>query len=520
MKRIFWLMLSGLLLAGGVLYVVMDHASCVDTEAVVLRNWHDYGWWHLLGGYVVNAGGIQAGEQARILHGHLTTSLWPHYIFSLLAGSQAASYWLAYLVFIGGLLGAFWWAFSDKKLALLWACAFVFSPALLRSYLDVDPVSYGLLYTIVLFPVGLKLLESSGTSRVRHVSAWLLLLFALSLDWPNALALVIWAPLFLTLHGGCWTWRRACLWLLPLGLFSALLMVAMILHKQQGITSLAFLVKHYSAGVDAQAGNLGVSWAVTIKRHVMASGLGWLPLWGVWSVIWLRGPRLDWQRQGLLLLPVVLSMCLLLAVKDYFAAHQWLVAPLVANGLTASLWGLSRQRSVLPPPITDERSSRMLAWTVPLMLIYALLFALFFRMNNAEKTLTHELLARNTPRQAAILLYPYDHKKDSKPLEIAKRAELEFDRTMAPFEAGKAASLVAGGRPCFVLAKAPLPGGVLVAQAEAQPGLLGRLSGRALDFYRQKISQRRKGDSSDWAGWIYLYRDTNVVGQLQHEVQK
>lgn len=516
----FWLMLVLLLLASGAIYGVMDHAACVDTEAVVLHNWHDYGWWHLRGGYVVNAGGIQPGESARILHGHLTTALWPHYLFCQLAGSQTAAYGLAYLMFIAFLLGAFWWTFADKRMALLWGAAFAFSPAFLRSYLDVDPVSYGLLYTALLFPAGLKLLAEAPAKRSRTTAALLLMLLALSLDWPNALALAIWAPLFLVLEGERVAWRRAFELLLPLGLFSAALMVAMILHKQQGHISLAFLAKHYATGADVQAGSQGIAWAVVFKRHLMASGIGWLPLWGLWLVALFRGPRVARGPWLLCLLPVVISLLLLLVMKDYFAAHQWLVAPLVANGLTASVWGLGLQRTRHQQPGNQAQTGRGWWWPVPLMLVYALFFALFFRMNNAEKTLTHELLASHTPRQAVILLYPYDHQKDSKPLEIAKRAELEFDRTVAPYEVGRATLLAAGGRPCFVLAKAPLPGGVLVAQAERAQGLLDRLSGRVLDFYRQKISQRRKGDSSDWAGWLYLYRDTNTAGQVQHEVQK
>ncbi len=499
--------LGAIVLMGSVLYVVMDHAACVDTEAVVLHNWQDYGWWTLRAGYVVNEGGLHSGDAVRILHGHLSTVLWPYHLVTLLTGSLSAAYGLVYLAFLILSLLAFWWAFADKRSALLWGFALACSPAFLRSFLDVDPVSHGLLYTAVLFPVGLRLLSGATTTRPRMAAALVLLMCVLSLDWPNAMALAIWAPLFLMLHGAHLNWRRAFWLLLPLGLFSAALMVLMILHKQQGLVSLSFLAKHYTAGADVHAGDFGVAWLVAIKRHGMASGIGWLPLWGLWLVALFRRPSLSGSAWWLCLLPVGLSLLLLLVLKDYFAAHQWLVAPLVANGLTAAVWGLDFLRNRQRQTGTDAH--RGWWWPLPLMLAYGLVFALFFRMNNADKTLTHELLARHTPRQAVILLYPYDHTKDGKPLEIAKRASLEFDRLVEPYEPGKGAQVTAGGRPCFVLAKAPLPKGELVARAEVAHGFLDRVSGRVLDVYRQKISQRRKGDSSEWSGWLYLYRESN-----------
>jgi hypothetical protein len=508
MKRIFWLTLSGLLLAGGVLYVVMDHAACVDTEAVVLRNWHDYGWWSLRAGYVVNEGGIQAGEPVRILHGHLSTVLWPYHLLHLLTGDLAMSYGLAFLAFIACLWGAFWFAYPNKRLAVWWSLALVCSPAFLRSYLDVDPVSHGLLYCTLAFPVALRwLMAPSEPNRLQTIWLSLLLLVVLSLDWPNAMSLAIWSPMFLLLERDRWSWRRAFQWLFPLGLFSAALMVAMILHKQQGNVSLAFLLKHYAVGADAHVENLGVSWLVAIKRHVMASGIGWLPLWGVWCIMVCQTRRLEYRRLGLCLLPVLGSLLLLLVLKDYFADHQWLVAPLVANGLTASVWGLCQQRDLTVATEVVPVQWRGWIWAVPLLLMYALFFALFFRMNNADKAQTHAMISHYTPRQAVVLMYPYDYKRDGKTLEVAKRARMEFDRQVEPYVPGQVAVQSARGRPCFVLARTNLPGGMLVAQVTNQTGFMAGMTSRILDFYRNKISQRRKGDTSEWSGWNYLYQE-------------
>ena len=178
-----------LLLGSWCLYEDTPMSNRGEWPHVVLRNWHEFGFFRLHGQLVYNIAGQGLPQSPQIYSGHRPFSLYPAYLVTWLSGSDNGL-WFHLLLSLAIGVGV-WQLLGRRPIGLLAALLIVFSPGYLRMTPLLDPLDVPVLLAIPFFCRVRELLSREKISiGAVGLAVGLAAIYAL-LNWTTLLAFAI-----------------------------------------------------------------------------------------------------------------------------------------------------------------------------------------------------------------------------------------------------------------------------------------------------------------------------------------
>jgi hypothetical protein len=465
----------------------------------VLNNWEQYGFFQLGGQLVSNPGGHGALENPEIYGGHRPHVARAAYVFGLITGSPGENGWLfhATLSVIVGL--SIWVGLGKTNSSALLAFATIISPGFIRTPLGIDTLAIPVLLGIpMLFLAASTIGNPQNSWRRVSLFAFLLIIYTF-VNWTTALALgIIFSYLLANKNRDL---KKLFLFLIVSGISASLVLFISLINKKSGDSdfseSVSLFFNSYLFGSGGYGG-IPMDWATSIRRIFFANALGLLPM------ICAMGIFFCLERQNLRIhsaafLPLVAGLAGIAILRNYFAAHPWMAAPVLILGLvgTAKLL-IEDWRSTISN--NSKIVKKILFLTAFLCLAYTLLIAEVFKINSAGMDSIFQLIRSHTDRTDIILIDPQSF--SGKP--IGKWLESACDRKTLE-ENDKNLEIVNRALNRFILTSnsrnQPF---IQIAQTDAR-GQSTNILSNLLDWYRSNIARRAQNDSPVEVETYYLY---------------
>jgi hypothetical protein len=498
-KRTAWLLGAFVLLCGLHLWLYANMPEARRNggwPSIVMRNWHEQGFWHWGGKLVSNPGGLDAGETPFVYPGHRPYFLiLPYYLKELpgVAGGNGLLYdFVIVLATFAGLLRLFGTGVRGVAAAFA-ACL---SPGFFVNVADIDTIGFPALMGIAVMAfTGGCLTQTKEKSPWRVMSLVLVVVYML-MNWSTLFSLCVAAVYVFALRPD---WKRlgtyfgVCL-LVGLAVFAA----SMASKHGSGTTS-GGLWNAYLWGPAGYSGT-GMTWGKAVVRIFGVNVIAWLPLAPVALALLAsngRGPR--WRLAPL---PLIAAIVVVLGLRNYNAHHPWNAVSIIGLGLLFSLELLiGPDRPTQPVP----RRGWIVAAAVGSLLLCMAWHAMD-RFNKREFNALHALVFENTPRHSLIVLA--DDPQPQGAMNVQGLAA-GLDRkviTAAEWESRRA-EIERNGKEVFVLGhEASLPNARLVAQSRCMAGWADRVMVPMLDYYRSTISRRPARERPVYFSEYRLYR--------------
>jgi hypothetical protein len=477
---------------------------------VVLRNWEEYGWRNLGAKMVLNPAGSGIQEKRDLYTGHRPFILYFGYAVGHLTG-RAGENGLPFYLLLTLLLGAaIWGLLGADDFALMTACAFALAPGYLRTTLTLDTLGIPVLLGFPVMLLAIRILQADKiTLRTGLVLFALVALYG-ALNWTTAFAFAVtFAYLVVAMRARPQRW---ILFTLIAGVAAVIVGAISVLDKQGGRTggsssSWAYFYNNYLIGPGGYHG-YPMNWSRAIIRITAANLVGLLPLillyaWGQYQGFRTRG-RPSW----LSVLPLAMAISTVAGMRNYFAHHPWMAAPVLIFGLIFSM-RLLRVCAAGEPPAEPARSARPGALLKGAFcmacLVYGLLVVLVLRLNSAEDDALMRLVWLHTSRHEILAYVP---EQDPLLSQDVERLESLLDRKMIPLSELKnvAVPQTASLKRYLLTASQKEQAGRPVAQGKRDDFLGSKSASSLLEWYRTHIARRAKGDRLETASTYYLYQ--------------
>ena len=254
-----------------------------------------------------------------------------------------------------------------------------------------------------------------------------------------------------------------------------------LMWKKSGGGSGAFkTLATYTIGSGGYDG-YGMSWSLALKRLLVASVIGLLPLWIVFFAAVLPALKRSPRETLTACVPLFTAWMEVCVLRNDMAHHQWMQNPVVVSGILLSLYLLQRTAALgatalATLPTASRQSSRILPRFTLGGTLYCMVILSIFRTNGAEFQSLGQLVSAHTPRRAVIIVGP--------DLGRGQRADLTgllIDRKSVPMESTPSPG-------AYVINSVPLSGlGPVVAQSTARKEDMVL---KLLGWYRAHISQK------------------------------
>ena len=257
--------------------------------------------------------------------------------------------------------------------------------------------------------------------------------FALTLAFASLNWSTVWllGPCTLLLLGLPQISRRAVfLFILLSGASSGALVIASFLikaslsHAATGTGNMGQFIGSYLWG--GAGYGTGMTMGKAALRLSFVNGIGLLPLLAIcgWSAAkhFQRGNPKNW----LVLSPFALAVVELAFMRNYFAHHPWMAAPVLLVGLVFSLalWRVQIETRA----VTVNKKIFFLPVTVLLCFIYGVAIVMFFRANEANQLSLIRLIRHSTKRSDCIVIIK---NLDPETAAMAARFDEILDRRVA-----------------------------------------------------------------------------------------
>lgn len=495
-----------LIAAGSICLYQMAPLSTKDAvwTHAVLRNWEEHGWARLGGRLVYNPGGLGAVEQPIIYGGHRAFSLYPAFVLGHLTGGAGRDGSLFYVALSLVVAFSIWYLLGRGELALAVASAVVLSAGYLRTTLILDPLTIPVMLGI---PFTLGVLKILARERLNSRN-WMVLavitgLYA-AINWTTAFTFSIglaflWLPLK----------SRPARWL-AFGIIAGCAIVAVglvsVLHKMGGETgprfSFAQMFDAYLFGSGGYAG-YSMSWVRAIVRIAAASIIGLLPLIAIYVWAQFREVRSRGAIGLRASLPLVVALLTIAGMRNYFAHHPWMAAPVLIIGLVLSIC-LAQGAEMRLPIFNGARSQalrlRSFAFAA-ICLFYACGVVMFLRFNAADEEALLKLVRNNTGRHDVLL---YSAPGDPWLANNVKQLAGFFDRVMVERNQESSQNPLKG-RNQYILTAFPeeFSGNTIAETVDDETALPG-FARQALTLYRRRVAKRTPGDRLELGRKYYL----------------
>lgn len=501
----------GLILLGSALLYqaapLGDRTSC--WTHTVLRNWEEYGLGELRGRLVCNPGGAGAREQPVIYGGHQPFVLYAALLIGQATGGAGRSGLGFHLVLCLVVALSTWRLLGGSRFGWLAAGAAVLSPGFLRFMLIIDPVTVPVMLGL---PVALwtdRLLQRDRLSPAARLAVAALVAGYAVLNWTSAFALAgLLGYLLVALRGRAGRLLGfavvAGLGILAAGAIAVLQKVAP--GGSGGLSSLDAFYNTYLVGPGGYDGN-PMSWGRAVARVGAACVAGLLPVLALGAAAAGLAARRSSREVWTGSLPLLAVLLTIAGMRNYFAHHPWMAAPVVLFGLILSmkLWLEVRASQAGPEAARASLPMRWPQWAFLVgCLVYGLALMLVLRVNSAVTDPLLRLTREHTARRD-LLVYAAD--RDPWLAQNARRLGEHLDRRMLESGAAPPTAEAGHGYRRFLLATAPRPeAGELVARSQRDDfPLIGAVEGM-LGWYRRHIARRATGDRLEAGTIFYLYR--------------
>ena len=480
------------------LTTLVDDGLGLDWTANVTRNWEQYGFSNLHGKLVVNPGGYEAVTHPQYYAGHRPASLYPLYFIHHLTGGLNLDFLPFYLIVAAVVSLSIWQMLGRGPIAFWFAVTLILSPGYIRWQTTQDPnlaaVMWGYPFSVVAFVLLQK-------SRLKPAE-WLLLGAATALysaiNWSAAF---VHAMLFMALLLHPRVSRRNLLAYASVAATVGLLVLsASVASKMTNAAGQhappSSLFQSYCWGNQGYGADLTTKTA--IMRLTAVNLMGLLPVlmllgWLVWRKNAFRRSKI-----GLLfLVPLVVPLLEMTALRNYFGHHPWMSCNFVLLGLVLAIVTWQANQTGQPEKTVQPVK---LPWQIAALaglLLYGSAVLEFYHIHNAAEINLAKFLRAQTSRATTIAINP-----DTDP-ELATMIELRlpelFDRNVIPanIKTNAPAPIV------LLTAVASPPAGHLIARSQATGG--SPLMEKMLAWYSRTIAHRRAGDKLDFADNYYLY---------------
>lgn len=494
--RVLWLLAGAIVL----FYVLPETARNCSWTNNVLRNWEQFGFLNLQARLVQNPGGVGVFENPQVYLGHRAASLYPGFVVGHLFGG-AGEYFLPFylllsllvIVSIRGLL-------EYPYPGFLFAALVVFSPGYLRTATALDPLG---VVVMLGFPVTFWLSQLLRVERLRagHVALLVLLTAAFAaLNWTCVFVFaLLLAWLAKSRPGG---FRRLTGFTALVFLCVVAVSVISVMDKAQGheSESLAARIRpFYNGYLFGPTGYDGapMNWSKALARLVTANLVGLLPLVLFFAYVlgraWKQFDTAVFGTVG----TVAIAAAMVLGLRNYFAHHPWMAAPVLTLGMLLSLQSLlqlaAKQKvTLLEPP------QKAVTLAIIGSFAYGILLAFMLRVNSIEQNNFITFVRGHTARQTIIHI----PEGDVWLVQNSPRLTAMLDRVIAIQSNGTAT--VRGDH--VLTTKLAEQHGRLVAQSDNEKSWAVRLAELPLEWYRKTIVRRRVGDRLEMPPTYYLYR--------------
>jgi hypothetical protein len=465
--------------------------------SIVMRNWHEYGFWHLGGKLVSNAGGLDSGETPFVYPGHQPYFLiLPYWLKELpgAAGGNGLLYdFTVVLMVFAGLVRLFGTGLRGATLAF----ATCLSPGFFANVADIDTLAFpALMGLAALTFVGSCLVQNAEKSPLRLMALLAVLVAYMLMNWSTLFSLGA-AIVYVWAVRRDWK-KQGAFW--ATGLVVGLVMFMLSLVSKHGGGSTANEVWNTYLWGPAGYGRTGMTLGKAMVRISGVNVVAWLPLVPVVLVLLATnglGPR--WRLAPL---PLVVVMLMVLGPRNYIAHHPWNAVSMAGLGLLFSL-------ELLIAPDRLDRPARCRGWVAAALAVSLLLCLAWHaldRFNKREFNALHALVYENTPRHSLIVLA--DDPQPNGNTDVRGLAE-GLDRkviTTAEWESRRE-EIERSGREVFVLGhEASLPNTRLVAESRCPLSREDRIMVPLFNFYRSTISRRPARERLVYFREYRLYR--------------
>jgi hypothetical protein len=485
------------------LYLVDDGLG-VGWPQNVVRNWEQFGFFNLHGKLVTNPGGFEATTNPDIYKGMSPGCLYlPYCAVKLFGwtgwGTMSFHILLALAVFwaIGSLLGR-------DNFAFVAAAAAVLCPGYDRWQKLLDPNTISVLFGLPYLAIVGSILKRPRLRFASVIGLFVLTLAYISVNWTTAWVL---GPGTLLLLGLPQINRRAVFLFIALaGASSVLFVIGSVIAKVGGhpvagaeTAGLSVFLRGYTWGNTGYG--TGLTTGKALLRLAFVNGIGLLPLLAIYGCTVTKCLRGRNQKTGFALSPLALAVVEVGFMRNYFAHHPWMAAPLLLVGLIFSLALLRvhNERDAAAPG-----GSVKTVWVPALALlcfIYGLAVMIFFRANETNALSLAGLVRQHTERSNCIVIV-----KDLDPetARMAPRLVEMLDRRVVV--ADDLGHLPASQTPLIILSTAPATRGLnLLAQTSGGGTNSQSWLRKTADWFNHSIARRRPGDRLELADTYYLY---------------
>lgn len=452
--------------------------------SIVLHNWHETGYWPLHGQLVANPGGLESGEEQFIYPGHRPTFLIPPYLLKELPGAAFRDGALYDFAVLAATYAAMLALFGLGWRGMLLGCVVCFTPGFINNVAAVDTINVPALLGLAVMGFAASRFARQENDISAYAVAFGVTLVFMCLNWSTLFSLGIAAVYVFCKRTD---WKSAAVFFAP-PLLIGLIVLAVSMHsKHTGTTGTsgdfwnAYLWG--PLGYDRAGMTLGKAFVRISAVNVMA----WLSLAVAGLVVLVvNGLGEKWRRAPW---PLLAGIAAVFALRNYNAHHPWNSVCLIGLGLLFSIELLTGQQ-----PLAFPKWQRLAtAATVAFTLVFAMGWLALDDFNNRSANGLRELVVKNTPRHAVIVVA--DGLLPSGPSNLKDFSEM-FDRKLVALEGWEHPT---NGVEFYLLTHTNLPDGVTpVGQSHLTPAGADKIIAPLMDFYREKISRRAPGNRKEY----------------------
>jgi hypothetical protein len=470
---------------------------------MVIGNWQEFGLFNLHGALVTNPGGFDVAAHPDIYYGMSPWYLYPVYICTELfvwTGLGALPY---HILLAALVVWGIWSLMGKNNVALMVAALVIVSPGYGRWQKTLDPNAISVLLGFPYAAVVTSALKKARLGLSDYLAILVLTAMFVPLNWTTAWFLTPFG-VFLLLQPE--VRRRPALVYLTLTALATLAFVGYSMLAKHTGAAPAGAVKATMAQPPAAHSFLGgYTWGAYgyyeglssfrfFARLFSVNLLGSLPLilwWFIETVRCVRKtPRIGW----LSMLPFLVAVLELAAMRNYFCHHPWMGAPVVITGLVFSL-ALQFRRDETRKAFDTlfcPATATAVAFGFGLVVIMGL------RTNNGDGLLLRHLIRSDVPRSETVVII---RAIDPSTASLAGSLSVDLDRHVVVVDS---LADVPSNLPFSVLSSVPADDMRLVGESggAAKTGPLDQ----AIAWFNKNIARRKTNDKIQYAAHYYLYR--------------
>lgn len=496
------IVIAVLILAGAawLTTLVDDGLGLVWTHNVV-RNWEQFGFFNLHGKLVFNPGGFQADTQPQIYAGHRPVSLYPFFgTQKFFHGAEGAN---VYYALVAAVVFLSIWQLLGRTDRAFWLGAItVIAPGFLMWQPTIDPNLAAVMAGFPFCVAVIWLMQKERLNLIQMGFLFGLIMLYSAINWTTAF---IHAMLFATLLLLPKVSRKNLIVYTVLAALPAVVVVVVSLIGKMndghgGHVGLATMYQDYGWG------NVGYGLELSTKtaflRLMVVNVIGLLPVMTFLGWELGRGRTPGRIKNGLLfLLPLLMAIFELAALRNYFGHHPWMSCNFILLGMILSfvVWKSTRDSI----DAVDKVQAKPFLQLVVLAMAFVYVFAVlsFYHIHNGQELALVKFIRSNTARPAIILIA---RDTDPKLTDIAERLPELFDRRVIALD--KTSSFDTGMTNGFLLTAVKNNGYQLAARSNDVGGTEGlALMKQMLEWYSRVIAHRRAGDKLEFGEEYYLY---------------